>query len=141
MLRRACTTPFFGSQEYSRSKSDSPSNEKSPNTKGKERMRDSMQNSLLSSDPFEAFVLAQSPKTVIQHQATDSSASQSKDRALQTLMGALQLSEDEVRERLRVASMQPSVISQLSQYSAHIDEEEFLKNFVLPPRGGNLSNS
>lgn len=136
--------PFFGSQEYSRSKSDASSNEKSLNTKGKERMRDS-----ISSNPFEALVASQSPKPpVVQHQATDSSASsQSKDRALQTLMGALELSEDEVRERLRVASMQPSVISQLSaisqlsQFSTPLEEEEFLKTLVLPLRNGNSTKS
>ena len=99
--------PFFGSQEYIRTKPDSHAEDKPPNAKGKERMHDSVGSSLLSSDPFEAF--AHLPLPVLTHQATDSSASvESKTRALQTLMGALELSEDEVRERLRVASMQPS---------------------------------
>ena len=107
--RRSMHNPFFGSQEYIQSRSDSHTDEKSPKAKGKERMHDSMTSSLLSSDPFEALV-AQLPKPVLtNHQATDSSASaESKTRALQTLMGALELSEDEIRERLRVASMQPS---------------------------------
>lgn len=105
--RRSMHNPFFGSQEYIRSRSDPQAEEKSPNAKGKERMHDSMTSSLLSSDPFEA--LAHLPLPVLTHQATDSSASaESKSRALQTLMGALELSEDEVRERLRVASMHPS---------------------------------
>ena len=106
-IRRSMHNPFFGSQEYIRSRSDSHAEEKSPNAKGKERMHDSMTSSLLSSDPFEAF--AHLPLPVHTHQATDSSASaEGRTRALQTLMGALELSEDEVRERLRVASMQPS---------------------------------
>ena len=112
--RRSMHNPFFGSQEYIRSRSNSHTHaeEKSANAKGKERMHDSMTSSLLSSDPFEALV-AQLPKPVItHHQTTDSSASaESKTRALQTLMGALELSEDEINERLRVASMQPSEFS------------------------------
>jgi len=104
--RRSMHNPFFGSQEYIRTKSDSHADEKSPNAKGKERMHDSMTSSMLSSDPFEALV-AQLPRPVLtHHQATDST--ESKTRALQTLMGALELSEDEIRERLRVASLHPS---------------------------------
>lgn len=134
-VRRSMHNPFFGSQEYSRPRSDSPPNEKSPNTKGKERIHNSVDSSMISEDPFEAFTPLSKPAFV--HQATNSSVStQSKERALQTLMGALELSEDEVRERLRVASMQPSVISQLSQCS---NEEEFLKKIVLPTRDGTLS--
>ena len=110
-VRRSMHNPFFGSQEYIRTRSDSHAAEKSPNAKGKERMHDSVTSSLLSSDPFEMMV-AQLPKPNLSHQATDSSAStESKTRALQTLMGALELSEDEIRERLRVTSMQPSDFS------------------------------
>ena len=105
-VKRSMHNPFFGSQEYIRTRSDSHGENKSPNAKGKERMHDSMTSSLLSSDPFEAF--AQLPLPVLTHQPTASA--ESKTRALQTLMGALELSEDEVRERLRVASMQPSEI-------------------------------
>jgi hypothetical protein len=103
-VKRSMHNPFFGSQEYIRSRSNSHTEEKSSNAKGKERMHDSMTSSLLTSDPFEA--LAHLPLPVLTHQSSDSA--ESKTRALQTLMGALELSEDEVRERLRVASMQPS---------------------------------
>ena len=121
---RSTENPFLSPQDYGRSISDS---------KGKERMDDS----LIPSNPFEAQIPA--PPIFVHHQATDSSVStQSKDRALQALMVALELSEDEVRERLRVASMQPSVISQMSQYST---EEEFLNNFRLPLHKGNLGKS
>jgi hypothetical protein len=106
-VRRSMHNPFFGSQEYIRTRSDSHAEDKSPNAKGKERLHDSLTSSLLSADPFEAY--AHLPLPTLTHQATDSSASiESRNRALQTLMGALELSEDEVRERLRVASMQPS---------------------------------
>ena len=109
--RRSMHNPFFGSQEYIRTRSDSHAADKSPNAKGKERMHDSVTSSLLSADPFEMMV-SQLPKPTLSHQATDSSAStESKTRALQRMMGALELSEDEVRERLRVASMQPSDFS------------------------------
>jgi hypothetical protein len=114
---RSSQNPFFGSQDHSLS-SDSP------NAKGKERMHDSM----ISADPFEA-LNTQMPKPLfVHHQATDSStSSQSKDRALQALMAVLDLPEDEVRERLRVASMQPSVISQSLHSPLSIDEEELVK--------------
>ena len=107
-VKRSMHNPFFGSQEYIRSRSNSHTEDKSSNSKGKERTHDSV-SSLLTSDPFEAF--AHFPLPVLTHQSNDSSSSaESKTRALQTLMGALELSEDEVRERLRVASMQPSEI-------------------------------
>jgi hypothetical protein len=119
-VKRSMHNPFFGSQEYSRAKSDSRSDEKSLNVKGKELAHNSMSSSLLSLDPFEALA-AQLPKPFVHHQPTDSStSSQSKTRAMQTLMGALELSEDEVRDRLRVASMQPS---EVSEYQTPLDEE------------------
>jgi len=126
---RSTQNPFFGSQDYNRSISNPPS------AKGKEHLHDSLISSVSSVD-------TQLPKPVfVHHQATDSSTStQSKDRALQALIVALDLPEDEVRERLRVASMQPSFISQSSQYgSLSVDEEEFVKNIHLPPPGGNVS--
>ena len=106
-VKRIMHNPFFGSQEYIRSRSDSHADDKSPNAKGKERVHDSLSSSLLSEDPFETF--SQLPLPPLSHLSTDSSSSaESRTRALQTLMGALELSEDEVRERLRVASMHPS---------------------------------
>lgn len=130
---KSSQNPFFGSQDYSRSRSDPASNGKPLNTKGEERLLDSM----VSSGPSEEQIPTSVP-ILVHHQTTDSSSStQSKDRAMQALMVALELSEDEVRERLRVASMQPSVISQLSQYS-NLDEEEFLNTIHLPPYSGNL---
>jgi hypothetical protein len=112
--------PFFGSQEYNRTRPDPPSNEKSPNAKVKERIiQDSISASLLSSDPFEALV-TQLPIPLV-HRPTDLlTYPQGKTRALQTLMGALELSEDEVRDRLRVASLQ---LSDVSAYATPIDEE------------------
>ncbi|KAF8807009.1 hypothetical protein BYT27DRAFT_7167332 [Phlegmacium glaucopus] len=122
---RSTQNPFFGSQDH-------VSRSNTPNAKGKERMHDSM----MSSDPFEALDTPLS-KPVFVHQATDSStSSRGKDRALQALIAALDLPEDEVRERLRVASMQPSVISPRSLLPG--DEEDFVRNFRLPPPGGNV---
>ena len=108
--------PFFGSQDYSLSR---PSEEKLPNGKGRQPAHDSISSSLLSSDPFEALV-AKLPKPSVQLPTDSSASTQSKTRALQTLMGALELSEDEVRDRLRVASMQ---LSDVSHYATPIDEE------------------
>ncbi|KAG5647411.1 hypothetical protein DXG03_000482 [Asterophora parasitica] len=59
----------------------------------------------------------------------------SNDRALQSLIAALEVSEEEVQERLRVASMQPSFISGTSQYSIGSagEEEDVTGSFPLPP--------
>ncbi|KAG6831797.1 hypothetical protein H0H92_007474 [Tricholoma furcatifolium] len=55
----------------------------------------------------------------------------SNDRALQSLMAALNVSAEEAQERLRVASMQPSVYSTTSAYT---EDEDFTGSFPLPPR-------
>ncbi|KAF8149870.1 hypothetical protein B0H34DRAFT_678821 [Crassisporium funariophilum] len=125
--RKSVSNPFFNAQDYTaRSRSNSVT--KSPSSKGKERMI----------DPFDD-MNAQMPKPhFVQHTTTDSTSSiESKEKAMQSLIAALDLSESEVRERLRVASMQPSVISQTSQYSL---EEDVTRAFPLPPTLGGGSS-
>jgi hypothetical protein len=131
--------PFFDLQDnegeegaaYARGRSPAMPDYKSPKAKGKERMRysDDM-------DPFDD-LNSQLPKPAfIQHTATSSTSSteskDAKEKALQSLMAALELPEDEVRNRLRIASMQPSFISRLSSVAGD-EEDDVTKSFPLPP--------
>jgi len=77
----------------------------------------------------------------MQHTANSSTSSMEKDqkeRALQSLIAALEVPEDEVRNRLRIASMQPSVISQGSSYGP--DDSDVTKEFPLPPSSAGHSS-
>jgi len=53
-----------------------------------------------------------------------------KERALKSLVAALELSEDEVLDRLRIASLQPSVVSTTSSVA---ESEDMTNEFPLPP--------
>lgn len=131
--RRSTHNPFFNARDDDprpRSRSNSVTSKapvtKSPTAKGKERMR-------YSNDPFDD-INEQMPKPpkFIQHLATASSSStESKEKALQSLIAALEISEDEARSRLRIASMQPSFISNISSIGGDI--EDVTKDFPLPP--------
>ncbi|KAJ2922881.1 hypothetical protein H1R20_g14261, partial [Candolleomyces eurysporus] len=101
-----------------------------PNVKGKERV--------VSIDPFRDPL--PKPK-FINHIATSSTSSSDNERAIRQLVAAASLddlSEDEVQRRLRVASMQPSVIS-YSGDSMYTDsdpdpvDEATMSSFPVPP--------
>ncbi|KAH9481450.1 hypothetical protein JR316_0005976 [Psilocybe cubensis] len=136
--RRSIHNPFFNAQDTDfQPRSRSNSVVKSAKSKGKEKMRYSNVSTVSAAhsvNPFEDINTELPPRpTFVQHAATASSSStESKERALQSLIAALDVSEDEVRDRLRIASMQPSVISQTS--TAGYDEEaDVTKEFPLPP--------
>ncbi|KDR76304.1 hypothetical protein GALMADRAFT_67550 [Galerina marginata CBS 339.88] len=136
--RRSIHNPFFNAQD-SKPRSRSNSVTKSPKAKGKERMRYS--NTTDVTDPFDDMnELMSMPKpSFVQHAATASSSStESKERALQSLIAALDMSEDEVRDRLRIASMQPSIISAVSTGTF---DEDVTKAFPLPPRRNDENSS
>ncbi|PPQ71185.1 hypothetical protein CVT24_010004 [Panaeolus cyanescens] len=115
---------------------------KSAKAKGKERMRYSQatvaSQATGSLDPF-ADIQSQLPPRpqFVQHGQTGSvSSTESKERALQSLVAALELPEEEVRDRLRIASMQPSILSQASAASTiGPDVGEVARSFPLPPSG------
>ena len=62
--------------------------------------------------------------------STSSMEDADKERALRSLVAALEISEDEVRDRLRIASLQPSTISATSSISVEMD---MTNEFPLPP--------
>lgn len=136
--RQSAHNPFFNAQDYephTRSRSNSVT--KSPKAKGKERMRYSTASS--AADPFDDINQRMPRPTFIKHAAAESSSSiESKERALHSLMAALDVSEQDARDRLRIASMQPSIISHTSSIGGY--EEDVTKEFPSPPARSGGSN-
>lgn len=121
--------PFFNNQDYgprrhSQSRSRSNSIVKPKVNKGKGRAVDN--------DPF--FEDMPTPQPAFSsHVATPSNASSaSNERAIQSLIAALDTNEEDAQNGLRVASMQPSVVSVASMYTS-ADEEDVSRAFPLPP--------
>ncbi|KAG6857219.1 hypothetical protein H0H87_007638 [Tephrocybe sp. NHM501043] len=85
-------------------------------------------------DPFADGKIPKFPRPFVTHNTSGSLSSvSSNDRALQSLIAALDVSAEEAQERLRVASMQPSVISSTSVYTSAGEEEDVTGSFPLPP--------
>lgn len=138
--RKSASNPFFNAQVNSSTKPRSRSNStRSRSTsistvipaikvdKGKGRAVDD--------DPFGDANLPSLPRPFVTSHVANSSTSSvtSNDRALQSLIAALDVSEEEVQERLRIASMQPSFISATSAYTSGGEEEDVTGSFPLPP--------
>ncbi|KAF9468156.1 hypothetical protein BDZ94DRAFT_846904 [Collybia nuda] len=137
--------PFFKGQEYperrrsrsysqssnhshSRSRSNSTIQRIPKASKGKEREI----SPTTTDDPFDD---GNTPPFTIPFSATHTaqgsfSSVSSNERAMKSLIAALEVSEEEVHARLRVASMQPSFISTNSNYTT---EEDVAGSFPLPP--------
>ncbi|KAG6888924.1 hypothetical protein C0995_004937 [Termitomyces sp. Mi166 len=85
-------------------------------------------------DPFNDGKIPTFPRPFASHHNSGSLSSvSSNDRALQSLIAALDISAEEAQERLRVASMQPSVISTTSAYTSGSGDEDVTGSFPLPP--------
>ncbi|KAG6865901.1 hypothetical protein C0991_010734 [Blastosporella zonata] len=87
-------------------------------------------------DPFADRKLPTFPRPFASHSHNPSgslSSVSSNDRALQSLIAALDVSAEEAQERLRVASMQPSFVSATSTYTSGGEEEDVTGSFPLPP--------
>ncbi|KAF5371847.1 hypothetical protein D9615_009546 [Tricholomella constricta] len=133
--RKSSHNPFFNAHSISPSKSGTRSRSNSTRKadaqlskvdKGKGRAADD--------DPFSDNFSSIPRPFVTSHTASGSLSSvSSNDRALQSLIAALDVSEEEVQERLRVASMQPSFISATSVYTSGGEEEDVTGSFPLPP--------
>ncbi|KAF9525683.1 hypothetical protein CPB83DRAFT_521705 [Crepidotus variabilis] len=106
----------------------------SAKAKGKERMRYSAATDHSTpQDPFEDANGDELPRpSFMTHAPTSSTSSMDnsdRERALQSLIAALETPEDEVRDRLRIASMQPSIVSRASS----IGVSDVANEFPLPP--------
>jgi hypothetical protein len=113
--------PFFNAQDY---KALSKSPQGSARTKGKQRAHDLL--GYDSSPPLK-------PPHLTHAVAESTSSMASNERAMQSLIAALDISPEEVQERLRVASMQPSVMSATSTYEEA--DVTSMSAFPLPPPG------
>ncbi|GLB40174.1 hypothetical protein LshimejAT787_0800450 [Lyophyllum shimeji] len=138
--RKSTSNPFFNAKDSSPIKPRSRSNStRSRSTsvstvtpapkvdKGKGRAADE--------NPFADDTLPSFPHPFATNhqQSTSLSSVSSNDRALQSLIAALNISEEQAQERLRVASMQPSFISAASAYTSGGEEEDVTGSFPLPP--------
>lgn len=130
--KSAPENPFFKAQEASirsstRTLHSATAHTMSKPSKGKGR---SANDNPFSDDHGLSF-----PRPFVQHHAANDSLGSvsSTDRALQNLIAALEIPEEEVQERLRVASMQPSVVSNASIYTSGGEEEDVTQAFPLPP--------
>lgn len=119
---RSAHNPFFGSskdRDFSHSRSLSRSS-KTDKGKGRERY---------TNNPFDdSYVSVALPEPA--HTHPDSGVLPSNDQAMQSLIAALDLTPEEHQERLRITSMQASVISGASMYT---EEEDMTQSFPLPP--------
>jgi len=132
--RESMNNPFFNNQDYApqsrRSRSNSSSQPRQHSKKGKERE--------IYPDPFDDEIdqFPTQPK-FMHHVGTPSLGSTaSNERAIQSLIAALDVPEEEVQKRLRVESVDPSINSLLSAYGNMADEDDVTKDFPLPPQRG-----
>lgn len=117
--RKSTNNPFFNAQSSLPTRSPS----KSPKGKGRE----------LTSDPFSDQNAPSVPR--LKHVQAESVSSETTDRAMRSLIAALDLTPEEVQDRLRVASMQPSIYSNASAFTDGGDELDVTESFPLPPPG------
>ena len=135
--RRSNSTSTARSNSRSRSRANSTATQATVRTlKGKERARNSNATITPSTvNPFDDINSTADlpPPLFITHGASSSTSSmdqEDKERALKSLVAALELSEDEVRDRLRIASLQASIISATSSITV---SEDVTNEFPLPP--------
>lgn len=154
--RRSVANPFFNAQEISRRPTRSRSNSRSNSRVSRTRSISestavpsrppSVRKSGRMSNPFadiqEVPVYRVAPPDVFSHAHTDSVASGSSANvfgahAMKSLISALDLSPEEVEERLRIISMSGSTNSRLSSISAQEYDADAdiatVRAFPMPP--------
>ncbi|KAI0926058.1 hypothetical protein AcV5_008622 [Taiwanofungus camphoratus] len=149
--RRGASNPFFNAQEmnrrstisHSRSRSRSRSDSHTSRVSRARSMALSARESQRISNPFadvhDVPVYRVSPPAAAHVQkdsvASGSSANLFNEHAMKSLLAALDLTQDQVEERLRVVSMQDSTASRYSSLTG-IDDESVIatvREFPMPP--------
>lgn len=152
--RKSASNPFFSAGDVHRSssrrsRSNSRGHSHSRNTsKSRRSVSRSQVASQISSASVDPFADEADPSTAmptftrtLAHAHTDSNTSSAlgSERAMKSLIAALDLSQEEVEERLRVVSMQPSVDSRYSSIFRELEEEIALtKAFPNTPSGPSI---
>ncbi|KAI0784235.1 hypothetical protein C8Q75DRAFT_401970 [Abortiporus biennis] len=150
---RSTTNPFFGggadvyrSTSRARSRSNSRSSRHSRNASRASRGASVARSQVVSEVPsiYPPDIVYPTPVPFVPtHQAGDSIASGSSggafaanEHAMKSLIAALDLTQEEVEERLRVASMQGSTLSRMSGVSQYDDESDIgtIRGFPIPPQ-------
>jgi hypothetical protein len=123
--RKTVGNPFFNAQDFGSSDSGNASPAPlSLKAQGKQRAIDPFV------DDSESPLMPVPPMPFTKHTPSSSTASYNSDRAIQSLVNALDVSEQEVQERLRITSLQPSFVSADSIYP---EEADVTSAFPLPP--------
>ncbi|KAL6299264.1 hypothetical protein BKA93DRAFT_742614 [Sparassis latifolia] len=158
--RSVVANPFFNAQEMQRSRTLTRSRSNSRTSRTRSVSQGHSRNtshstigrsqSFRASNPFidvhEIPVSRIAPPAAIhvQHDsvASGSSANLFGDHAMRSLIAALEMTQEEVEERLRVVSMQASTISGVSSLTGLDDEETDIatvRKFPMPPAGNRSS--
>jgi hypothetical protein len=116
--RKSVSNPFFNARDSSNSSNSNlnTSIPPLPSAKALGKRREV--------DPFtDDMTIPVRPAAFTRHTPSDSNASYNsdRDRAIQSLVNVLEVSEEDVQERLRIASMQPSFISASSYQGEETD--------------------
>jgi len=131
--QRSDSTGTTRSRSHSRSRANSNATaaQGTVNSKGKERMQHT---AAVSANPFADMYANELPHPpgFVSHEASFSTSSmdkEEKDRALKSLVDALDLPEDEIRNQMRITSLQTSILSGTSSMFV----SDVADDFPLPP--------
>lgn len=144
--QRSDSTSTTRSRSRSRANSNATVTRANINAKGKERIqRSASVSNDASANPFADVHANELPRPAfISHEASSSTSStdkEEKERALKSLVDALDLPVDEVRNRMRIESMQPSIVSETSSVYVSDVADDFPLPPTSPGRAPNPSNS
>ncbi|CCM03108.1 uncharacterized protein FIBRA_05228 [Fibroporia radiculosa] len=149
--RRSVSNPFFNAQELqrtaprSRSRSNSRTSRASHATHSRRASQSTVRQSARISNPFSDVqqvpvyhveppppLHLHGPENLI---ASGASANAFGDHALRSLIAALDLTQEEVEERLRVASMDASTLSRFSTMTSGTNDTDIgtVREFPMPP--------
>ncbi|KAM6504216.1 hypothetical protein JOM56_001159 [Amanita muscaria] len=126
--------PFFkGSDINLRRRSNSVTSTSNQTNKGKER---AAKTESFASQTSDMTILPKPP--LLRHMPSGSSSSAMQNpHAVQALVAALDVSEQEIQDRLRIVSMQPSVLTTTSTASTDGGNLALSTSFPLPPSSNN----
>jgi hypothetical protein len=125
---------YQGKQRIQHAQSN-PSSQGSQRVQNERRVQnpEPAQDNERAQDPFSDKFATGKTRLPVLHIASSSQSSTntlcSNERALKSLMAALDATPEEVQERLRVASLSPSIISA----SSYNEEDDVTSEFPLPP--------
>ncbi|KAF8625554.1 hypothetical protein AX15_005320 [Amanita polypyramis BW_CC] len=131
--RRSRSNPFFKGSDYPAPHMRTRSNSTTSNKSSKDKDPSPKATSFAS----DVAAIARPP---FAHHVPSTSKEQALNNthAIKSLIKALDVTEKDIQDRLRVVSMQPSMLTTDSIYTE--EGEALASSFPLPPRGGNIEH-